>query len=55
MNEVISNSSCNLFVAPTTVIGGIFGMNFDIIPLHNKWDFYIGGAHAFAFAMVRSF
>ena len=28
-------------LAPATVIGGIFGMNFDIIPtVHNQWGFY---------------
>jgi magnesium transporter len=42
MNEVmkvIAIVTCLL--APATVIGGIFGMNFDFIPtLHNKWGFY---------------
>lgn len=29
-------------LAPATVIGGIFGMNFDIIPLlHSQWGFFI--------------
>ena len=32
-------------MAPATVIGGIFGMNFDKIPLlHNQWGFYISVA-----------
>ena len=42
MNEVmkvIAMVTCLL--APATVIGGIFGMNFDIIPTaHNEWGFY---------------
>ncbi len=43
MNEVmkvIAVITCLL--APTTVIGGIFGMNFDTIPLlHHTWGFFI--------------
>jgi magnesium transporter len=43
MNEimkVIAMVTCLL--APATVIGGIFGMNFETIPLlHNKWGFFI--------------
>jgi magnesium transporter len=28
-------------LAPATVIGGIFGMNFDVIPIaHQTWGFY---------------
>lgn len=42
MNEVmkvIAMVTCLL--APATVIGGIFGMNFDVIPTaHNTWGFY---------------
>ena len=42
MNEVmkvIAIVTCLL--APATVIGGIFGMNFDVIPTaHNEWGFY---------------
>ena len=38
--KVMAVVTCLL--APATVIGGIFGMNFDIIPtLHNQWGFYI--------------
>ena len=38
--KVIAFVSCLL--APATVIGGIFGMNFDMIPaMHNQWGFYI--------------
>lgn len=37
--KVIAIVTCLL--APATVIGGIFGMNFDVIPtLHNQWGFY---------------
>lgn len=42
MNEVmkvIAIVTC--LMAPATVIGGIFGMNFDVIPTaHNQWGFY---------------
>ena len=38
--KVMAIVTCLL--APATVIGGIFGMNFDLIPLlHNVWGFYI--------------
>ncbi|MBC7827708.1 MAG: magnesium/cobalt transporter CorA [Chitinophagaceae bacterium] len=37
--KVMAIVTCLL--APATVIGGIFGMNFDIIPTaHNQWGFY---------------
>lgn len=46
MNEsmkVMAVVTCLL--APATVIGGIFGMNFQRIPLlHNRWGFYISVA-----------
>ena len=43
MNEVMKVMAIvTCLMAPATVIGGIFGMNFDVIPtLHNKWGFYI--------------
>ena len=43
MNEVMKVMAVvTCLLAPATVIGGIFGMNFDIIPLlHNKWGFFI--------------
>ncbi len=43
MNEVMKVMAiATCLMAPATVIGGIFGMNFDTIPLlHNKWGFYI--------------
>ena len=41
MNEVMKVMAIvTCLMAPATVIGGIFGMNFDIIPLaHNTWGF----------------
>jgi magnesium transporter len=41
MNEVMKVMAIvTCLLAPATVIGGIFGMNFDRIPLmHNKWGF----------------
>ena len=43
MNEVMKVMAiATCLMAPATVIGGIFGMNFETIPLlHNKWGFYI--------------
>lgn len=43
MNEVMKVMAVvTCLLAPATVIGGIFGMNFDRIPLlHNKWGFFI--------------
>jgi magnesium transporter len=36
--KVMAIVTCLL--APATVIGGIFGMNFDVIPtMHNQWGF----------------
>ena len=41
--KVIAIVTC--LMAPAAVIGGIFGMNFDKIPLlHNQWGFYISVA-----------
>jgi len=45
MNEVMKVMAVvTCLLAPATVIGGIFGMNFESIPLlHNKWGiFYFG-------------
>lgn len=41
LNEVMKVMAIvTCLLAPATVIGGIFGMNFDIIPLlHNYWGF----------------
>ncbi len=46
MNEVMKVMAIvTCLLAPATVIGGIFGMNFERIPLlHNKWGFYISVA-----------
>lgn len=46
MNEVMKVMAIvTCLLAPATVIGGIFGMNFQIIPLlHNKWGFYVSVA-----------
>ncbi|MCO5235406.1 MAG: magnesium/cobalt transporter CorA [Chitinophagaceae bacterium] len=43
MNEVMKVMAIvTCLMAPATVIGGIFGMNFIDIPLlHNRWGFYI--------------
>ncbi|MDQ3276947.1 MAG: magnesium/cobalt transporter CorA [Bacteroidota bacterium] len=43
MNEVMKVMAIvTCLLAPATVIGGIFGMNFDAIPLlHNRWGFFI--------------
>lgn len=43
MNEVMKIfTMVALLLAPATVIGGIFGMNFDVIPFtHQKMGFYI--------------
>jgi magnesium transporter len=42
MNEVMKTLAIiTAIMAPATVIGGIFGMNFDIIPYaHHRWGFY---------------
>ncbi len=42
MNEVMKVMAIvTCLLAPATVIGGIFGMNFDVIPTaHNEWGFY---------------
>jgi magnesium transporter len=59
MNEVMKVMAVvTCLLAPATVIGGIFGMNFEIIPLlHNKWGFFISvGLMLFIpLAMVRMF
>jgi magnesium transporter len=46
MNEVMKVMAIvTCLLAPATVIGGIFGMNFETIPLlHNKWGFLISVA-----------
>lgn len=43
MNEVMKvMTMVTCLLAPAAVIGGIFGMNFDVIPYaHHRWGFYI--------------
>ncbi|NJO24722.1 MAG: magnesium and cobalt transport protein CorA, partial [Bacteroidia bacterium] len=43
LNEVMKVMAIvTCLLAPATVIGGIFGMNFDIIPYsHYTWGFYL--------------
>jgi magnesium transporter len=59
MNEVMKVMTVvTCLLAPATVIGGIFGMNFETIPLlHNKWGFFISvGLMLFIpLAMIRMF
>jgi len=59
MNEVMKVMAVvTCLLAPATVIGGIFGMNFEQIPLlHNKWGFFISvGLMLFIpLAMIRIF
>lgn len=46
LNEVMKVMAIvTCLLAPATVVGGIFGMNFDRIPLlHNQWGFFISVA-----------
>ncbi len=59
MNEVMKVMAVvTCLLAPATVIGGIFGMNFDVIPyLHNQFGFYlaVGLMLIFPIWMVISF
>jgi magnesium transporter len=59
MNEVMKVMAIvTCLLAPATVIGGIFGMNFDVIPLaHKKWGFYGCVALMFLipFFMIKAF
>ena len=59
MNEVMKVMAIvTCLLAPATVIGGIFGMNFETIPLlHNKWGFFISVALMLfiPLAMLRMF
>lgn len=54
MNEVMKTLAIlTTVMAPATVIGGIFGMNFDIIPYsHHKWGFYGTVAVMFGIPLV---
>jgi magnesium transporter len=57
MNEVmkvLAMVTCCL--APATVIGGIFGMNFDVIPTaHNEWGFYTAVAAMLVIPVIMLF
>jgi len=59
LNEVMKIMAIvTCLLAPATVIGGIFGMNFEAIPLiHNKWGFFIsvGGMLLIPIWMLRAF
>ena len=59
MNEVMKVMAVvTCLLAPATVIGGIFGMNFESIPLlHNKWGFFIsvGLMLCIPLVMIRMF
>ena len=59
MNEVMKVMAIvTCLLAPATVIGGIFGMNFDVIPYsHHEWGFYfaVGTMLAIPFAMLWIF
>ena len=59
MNEVMKVMAIvTCLLAPATVIGGIFGMNFDLIPMiHSKWGFFISVALMLIipFIMIRMF
>ena len=59
MNEVMKVMAVvTCLLAPATVIGGIFGMNFESIPLlHNKWGFFISVTLMLfiPLAMIRAF
>ena len=54
MNEVMKVMAIvTCLLAPATVIGGMFGMNFDVIPYgHHKWGFYLACVMMIAIPMV---
>lgn len=54
MNEVMKVLALvTCLLAPAAVIGGIFGMNFDVIPYaHQKWGFYITVALMFLIPLM---
>lgn len=54
MNEVMKVMAVvTCLLAPATVIGGIFGMNFERLPLlHNQWGFYFSVAAMLIIPMV---
>jgi magnesium transporter len=54
LNEVMKVMTIvTCLLAPATVIGGIFGMNFDIIPYaHHQWGFYFAIAIMFIVPLI---
>lgn len=54
LNEVMKVMTIvTCLLAPATVIGGIFGMNFDIIPYaHHQWGFYFAVAIMFIIPLI---
>jgi magnesium transporter len=54
LNEVMKVMTIvTCLLAPATVIGGIFGMNFDIIPYaHHEWGFYFAIAVMFIVPVI---
>ena len=54
MNEVMKVLAIvTCLLAPATVIGGIFGMNFDVIPtVHEEWGFYTAVALMFVIPVL---
>ena len=59
LNEVMKVMTIvTCLLAPATVIGGIFGMNFDVIPYaHHQWGFYfaVGGMFLVPIIMLYVF
>jgi magnesium transporter len=59
LNEVMKVMTIvTCLLAPATVIGGIFGMNFDVIPYaHHQWGFYfaVGGMFIVPLVMLYIF
>ncbi|NBO65091.1 MAG: magnesium and cobalt transport protein CorA, partial [Acidobacteria bacterium] len=54
MNEVMKVMAVvTCILAPANIIGGIFGMNFDMIPLlHHPWGFLIAVTAMFFFPLL---
>ncbi len=54
LNEVMKVMAIvTCLLAPATVIGGIFGMNFDKIPtIHNQWGFYTAVASMLVIPLI---
>ncbi len=57
MNEVMKVMAVvTCLLAPATVIGGVFGMNFDVIPTsHNEWGFYTAVALMLVIPVIMLF